>query len=102
MLEQISKQLYKLIDVIKVYDYTGEDVVQRELALVKTNIHASKRSEIFQIAEIFRAEIVDISLKSITLEVTGEPEKIDNFIELLKPYTIRELIRTGRISMTKE
>jgi len=102
VLEQVKKQLNKLIDVIKVTDHSEYPSVQRELALVKTNIHASKRSEIFQIAEIFRAEIVDISLKSITLEVTGEPEKIDNFIELLKPYTIRELIRTGRISMTKE
>jgi acetolactate synthase-1/3 small subunit len=102
IIEQVKKQLNKLIDVIKVSDHTEYASVQRELALVKLNIHAAKRGEIFQIAEIFRAEIVDISVKSITLEVTGEPEKVDNFIELLKPYTIKELIRTGRLSMIKE
>ncbi len=102
IIEQVKKQLNKLIDIIKVSDHSEYPSVQRELALVKLNIHAAKRSEIFQIAEIFKAEIVDISVKSITLEVTGDPEKVDNFIELLKPYTIKELIRTGRLSMAKE
>ncbi|MBP7602998.1 MAG: acetolactate synthase small subunit [Spirochaetes bacterium] len=102
IIEQVKKQLNKLIDVIKVSDHSEYPSVQRELALVKVNAQPSKRSEVYQLAEIFRAEIVDISLKTITLELTGEPEKIDNFIELMRPYSIKELIRTGRISMNKE
>jgi acetolactate synthase-1/3 small subunit len=102
IIEQVKKQLNKLIDVIKVSDHSDYPSVQRELALVKVNAQPAKRSEVYQLAEIFRAEIVDISLKTITLELTGEPEKIDNFIELMRPYSIKELIRTGRISMNKE
>ncbi len=102
IIEQVKKQLNKLIDVIKVSDHSDYPSVQRELALVKVNALPAKRSEVYQLAEIFRAEIVDISLKTITLELTGEPEKIDNFIELMRPYSIKELIRTGRISMNKE
>ncbi len=102
IIEQVKKQLNKLIDVIKVSDHSDHPSVQRELALVKVATQPAKRSEVYQLAEIFRAEIVDISLKTITLELTGEPEKIDNFIELMRPYSIKELIRTGRISMNKE
>ncbi|MGV7929134.1 MAG: acetolactate synthase small subunit [Spirochaetota bacterium] len=102
IIEQVKKQLNKLIDVIKVSDHSDYPSVQRELALVKVTAQPAKRSEVYQLAEIFRAEIVDISLKTITLELTGEPEKIDNFIELMRPYAIKELIRTGRISMNKE
>jgi acetolactate synthase-1/3 small subunit len=102
IIEQVKKQLNKLIDVIKVSDHSDFPSIQRELALVKVMAQPSKRSEVYQVAEIFRAEIVDISLKTITLEVTGEPDKIDNFIELMRPYSIKELIRTGRLSMSKE
>lgn len=102
IIEQVKKQLNKLIDVIKVMDHSEQKSIQRELALVKVNAQPAKRAEIYQLAEIFRAEIVDISLKTMTLEVTGEPEKIDNFIELVSSYTVKELIRTGRISMVKE
>ncbi|HNU91183.1 MAG TPA: acetolactate synthase small subunit [Spirochaetota bacterium] len=102
IIEQVKKQLNKLIDVIKVSDHSEYPSIQRELALVKVNAQPAKRSEVYQIAGIFRAEIVDISLKTVTLELTGEPERIDNFIELLRPYSIKELIRTGRISMSKE
>jgi len=102
IIEQVKKQLNKLIDVIKVMDHSDFPSVQRELVLVKVTSQPSKRSEIYQLAEIFRAEIVDISLKTITLELTGDPERIDNFIELMRPYSIKELIRTGRISMVKE
>jgi acetolactate synthase I/III small subunit len=102
IIEQVKKQLNKLIDVIKVSDHSDHPSLQRELALVKVGAQASKRAEVYQIAEIFKAEIVDISLKTITLEVTGEPEKVDNFIDLLRPYTVKELIRTGRISMSKD
>lgn len=102
IIEQVKKQLNKLVDIIKVSDHSDFPSIQRELALVKVMAQPSKRSEVYQVAEIFKAEIVDISLKTITLEVTGEPDKIDNFIELMRPYSIKELIRTGRLSMGKE
>lgn len=102
IMEQVKKQLNKLIDVIKISEHAESSSVQRELALIKVNAVPSRRPEIYQLAEIFRAEIVDISKKTITMEATGDPEKIDNFIELLRPYTIKELIRTGRISLIKD
>jgi acetolactate synthase-1/3 small subunit len=102
IMEQVKKQLNKLIDVIKISEHGDASSVQRELALIKVNAVPSRRPEIYQLAEIFRAEIVDISKKTITMEATGDPEKIDNFIELLRPYTIKELIRTGRISLIKD
>ena len=102
VVEQVKKQLNKLIDVIKVTDHTDIPTVEREIVLVKVNAPANKRAEIYQLGEIFRADIADISPKSITLGVKGNPDKIDNFIELLKPYGIKELMRTGRVSMLKE
>ena len=102
VIEQVKKQLNKLIDVIKVSDHTDIPTVERELVLVKVNAPPSKRAEIYQLGEIFRADIADISPKTITLGVKGDPEQIDNFIELLKPYGIKELMRTGRVSLLKE
>jgi acetolactate synthase-1/3 small subunit len=102
IMEQVKKQLNKLIDVIKISEHAEASSVQRELALIKVNAVPSRRPEIYQLAEIFRSKIVDISKRTITMEVTGDPEKIDNFIELLRPYTIKELIRTGRISLIKD
>lgn len=101
IIEQVKKQLNKLIDVIKVSNHT-EHSIQRELAFVKVNSAPAKRAEIYQLGEIFRADISDISSKTITLAIMGDPEKIDTFIELLRPYGIKELIRTGRISILKE
>jgi acetolactate synthase-1/3 small subunit len=102
VIEQVKKQLNKLIDVIKVSDHTDLPTVEREFVLVKVNAPPSKRSEIYQLGEIFKADIADISQKSITLGVKGDPENIDNFVELLKPYGIREMMRTGRVSLMKE
>ncbi|MCU0847161.1 MAG: acetolactate synthase small subunit [Spirochaetes bacterium] len=102
VIEQVKKQLNKLIDVIKVTDHSDIPTVQMEIVIIKISAPQSKRAEIFQLGEIFRADIADISAKSITLGVKGEPEKIDNFIELLRPYGIKELMRTGRVSMVKE
>ena len=102
VLEQVKKQLNKLIDVIKVTDHDPSMSVQRELMLIKLNAQPSKRPEIYQLVEIFHAEIVSLSTKSITIEATGDPERIDNFIELVRPYGIKELIRTGRVSLAKE
>lgn len=102
IIEQVKKQLNKLIDVIKVTDHTGAPAVQRELALIKVNAPPAKRAEIYQLGEIFRAEITDISTKSITVGVKGDRDKIDNFIKLLQPYGIKELMRTGMVSILKE
>ncbi len=102
VIEQVKKQLNKLIDVIKISDHTELPTVQMEIVLVKVNAQPAKRAEIYQLGEIFRAEIADISPKSITLGVKGDPNKIDNFIELMRPYGIKELMRTGRVSVLKE
>ncbi len=101
VIEQVKKQLNKLIDVIKIIDHTGFNSIQRELALIKINITQSKRAEIFQLAQMFKAEIVDMSQKSITLSIDADPDNIDNLIELLRPFGIKELIRSGRISLLK-
>ncbi|MFH0976689.1 MAG: acetolactate synthase small subunit [Spirochaetota bacterium] len=101
IIEQVKKQLNKLIDVIKITDHADFKSIQRELVLIKVNIAPSKRAEVFQLAQMFKAEIVDMSQKSMTLSVDSDPETIDNLIELLRPYGIKELIRSGRISMLK-
>ncbi len=101
IIEQVKKQLNKLIDVIKISDHMGSNSIQRELALVKINITPVKRSEVFQLAQIYKAEIVDMPPKSMTLSIDADPENIDNFIDVLRPYGIKELIRSGRISLLK-
>ena len=101
-LEQIRKQLGKLIDTIKVQDYSGTDVVERDLMLIKVSVQPAKRGEIFEIAEVFRGKVVDIGARHLTLEVSGPEKKIEAFIDLLKPYGIKELVRTGRIALSRE
>jgi acetolactate synthase-1/3 small subunit len=101
ILEQISKQLYKLMDVIKVLDHQEEAVVTRELALVKVAAEPALRGEIMQTVNIFRANIVDVSENTFTIEVTGSAEKIDALITLLGKYGIREMMRTGRIVLSR-
>ncbi|MHB1001749.1 MAG: acetolactate synthase small subunit [Armatimonadota bacterium] len=101
VLEQITKQLHKLIDVIKVVDYQDIPIVQRELAMIKVNAEASNRAEIMQIVDIFRAKIIDISDKTFTIEVTGGVDKVDAIEKLLEPYGIPELVRTGRIALMR-
>jgi acetolactate synthase-1/3 small subunit len=102
IIEQVKKQLNKLIDVIKVSDHSQTRSIQRELAVVKINTPPAKRVELFQIAQTFHAEIVDLTQKSITLEIVGEPSKVENFIEIVRPYGIQELIQTGQISFARE
>jgi acetolactate synthase-1/3 small subunit len=102
IIEQITKQLNKLIDVIKVVDLTFETFVERELVLIKVQATAANRSEIMQIAEIFRAKVVDISPKSLTLEATGSEPKVNAIIKMLKPIGIKELARTGRVALKRE
>jgi len=101
VLEQINKQLNKLINVIKVYDFTGEDHIERELALVKVNITADSRAEILSIVDIFRAKVVDVSPRTYTIEITGDEEKISALTDLLRPFGIKEIVRTGRIAMAR-
>ncbi len=99
--EQVEKQLYKLVDVVKVTDITDESMVARELALVKVAATASTRSEIIQIVDIFRATIVDVDSESVMVEVTGDENKIDSLLDLLKGFGIKELVRTGRVAMVR-
>jgi len=101
ILEQITKQLYKLIEVIKVCDYTDTNYVDRELALVKVNAPSNLRGEIVQTAGIFRARIVDVSEKSLLIEVTGTSDKIDALEQLMKKYGIIEMTRTGKIALAR-
>lgn len=99
--EQVTKQLYKVIEVVKITDLTHEDMVARELAMVKVNATAGTRSAIIEVANIFRANIVDVSADSLIVEVTGTEDKVDALIEMLRPYGIRELVRTGTVAMVR-
>lgn len=102
ILEQIQKQLYKLIDVIKVLDHTEDSIVSRELALVKvTAVEPAKRAELMQIVDIFRAKIVDMAEKTIIIEATGDSDKIDALESLLKSYGIKEMVRSGRVVLVR-
>lgn len=103
ILEQIYKQLNKLIDIIKVQDLTDGDFIDRELVLIKVKtLNPAVRQEIMQLANTFKAKVVDIGKKSLTLEVVGGTSKISAIIELLKIYGIKELIRTGRIAIPRD
>ena len=102
IIEQVQKQLHKLIDTIKVSDHSKQPSIKRELALIKLNCTAPKRGEILQLADLFGAEVADISHRTITFSVDGDSEKIDSFIELTKPYGIKESMRTGLVSILKE
>ncbi|MEO0802471.1 MAG: acetolactate synthase small subunit [Cyanobacteria bacterium J06642_2] len=101
-IEQIAKQLYKLIDVLKVQDITHTPCVQRELMLIKLNATATTRSEIMDMAQMFRARIVDVAEESLTLEVTGDPGKMVAIVKMLSSFGIREIARTGLVATTRE
>ena len=101
VLEQVMKQLNKLIDVIRVIDLGSEEFVERELALIKVNADANNRAEIIQIVDIFRARIIDVASKSVTIEVTGDIEKIKAIQTLLKPFGIKEMARTGLVALKR-
>ncbi len=101
VVEQVTKQLYKLIDIVRVTNISDENIVIRELALVKVRSNQASRAEIMQIVDIFRAKIVDVAKDSITIEITGDEEKINALLRLLHPFGIRETMRSGRIAMTR-
>jgi acetolactate synthase I/III small subunit len=100
-LEQITRQLNKLVDVIKVYDHTGEELVEREIALIKVRTAAETRSEIMQIVDIFRANIVDVSESSMVIECTGRGQKVDAIEGLLEKFGIMEMVRTGKTALVR-
>jgi len=101
MVEQLRKQLDKLVVTTKVSDITGDNIIARELALIKVKATSTTRSEIMQIVDIFRAGIVDVASDSVTVEVTGDEDKVDSLLSLLHGFGIREVTRTGRIAMTR-
>jgi acetolactate synthase-1/3 small subunit len=101
VVEQVTKQLYKLIDVVRVNDISSESIVVRELALIKVKSTAATRPEIMQIVDIFRANIVNVSKDALIIEVTGDEDKVDALLQLVRPFGIAETMRTGRVAMTR-
>lgn len=99
ILEQINKQLNKLIDVLKVIDFTDGSGVEREMALIKVTAEDESRAEVLRIVDIFRAKIIDVTPKSYTIEATGNPLKIDAILDLLRPLGLKELVRTGAVAI---
>ncbi|SOH04887.1 strongly similar to acetolactate synthase regulatory subunit [Candidatus Kuenenia stuttgartiensis] len=101
ILEQVRKQINKLIDVIKITDFTNEEFVERDLMLLKINCPIGKRGEIIEIVNIFRGKIVDVGLRDLVIEIAGIEDKIEAMLALLRPYGIKELVRTGSIAITR-
>jgi len=101
VLEQVIKQLSKLINVIRVSELDPSESIERELAIIKVNADKESRSEIMQIVNIFRAKIIDVSHRSMIIEVTGDEEKIDAIVQLLRQFGIKEIARTGKVSMVR-
>jgi len=102
IVEQIKKQLFKLINVIKVYDLTGQQYVQRELILIKVNAKPEHRAEILRVVDIFRGKIVDVGPEHYIIEITGDEDKITAILTLLKPMGIKEVARTGNSALLRE
>jgi acetolactate synthase-1/3 small subunit len=101
IVEQVEKQLYKLIDVVKVSDLTNEDSIMRELALIKVRCRPEQRREILDLVEIFRAQAVDVTQNGLIVQLVAHPDTVDGMLENLRPYGIREMVRTGRIAMVR-
>lgn len=102
VLEQVKKQLNKLINVIKVVDCTDKDYVEREMIILKVRAEADTRAEVLRIADIFRAKVIDVSPSSYTMSLTGDVRKLEGFIEILSPIGIIDFIRTGTVVMERE
>ncbi len=101
-LEQAVKQLNKLVEVMKVHDFASEEYIDRELVLVKVVVDSKTRSEVMQITDIFRAKIVDVQPKSLTIEITGNESKVEKFIELMKSFGVMDLTRTGKVALPRK
>jgi acetolactate synthase-1/3 small subunit len=102
VLEQIEKQLNKLIDVIKVIDMTDEEYVERELTLVKINTNDKDKTDLIQYVNIFKGKVMDTSPDSITVEITGNDERINSFLDIVKSFGIKEVVRTGPVALIRE
>jgi len=101
IIEQVLKQLNKLVSVIKVVDLIDKDFVEREMVLIKVNATRENREEVLRVADIFRGKVIDVGAKTYTLEVTGDDKKIDAILALLKPLGIKELVRTGHVAIVR-
>ena len=101
MVEQVRKQLDKLVDLVRISDITSDKITTRELAMVKVKANSATRSEIIEITDIFRANIVDVASDTLTIEITGDEDKINSMFQLLRGFGIREIARTGRIAMVR-
>lgn len=101
IIEQITKQLHKLIDVIKVNDISDHEYVEREMVLIRIKAEAHTRAEVLRVIDIFRGKVIDVSAKSYAVEVTGSASKIQAVIDILRPIGIKEIIRTGTIAMVR-
>lgn len=101
LIEQVTKQLHKLIDVIKISDISEEEYVDRELVMIKVSAVPNQRVEIMQMAQVFRARVVDLGRKTLTFECTGNEGKVNAFEESLRPYGIKEIVRTGKVAMLR-
>lgn len=99
--EQVIKQLYRLIEVLKVSDVTNDPTVEREMVLVKIHAPAASRPEIVALTGVFDAKIVDVGYNTMVVEMTGTPSKVENFVEVIRPYGVKEMMRTGRIAMVR-
>ena len=102
VVEQIKKQLNKLINVIKVYEFTGSNYVERQMALIKVNAKPEHRAELLRISDIFRCKIVDVGLKHYTIEVTGTEDKLQALLNLLFPIGIKEIVKTGTVALLRD
>lgn len=100
-IEQITKQLNRLVDVIKVNDLTAESFVERELALIRLSVDGDSRSKAVELADLFRAKIVDVSHKALTIELTGDSGKIEAFVDLVRTFGIKEIVRTGKVALPR-
>ncbi len=102
VLEQVTKQLNKLIDVIDIQDFREDEAVDRELVLMRVNVNAETRAEVLQICDIFRAKIIDVQHKNVSIEVTGNESKISKFLVLMDPFGIGDLTRTGKVALARK
>lgn len=101
VLEQVTKQLNKLIDVIEIEDFRDDEYVDRELVLLRVTVNAQTRSEVMQICDIFRAKIIDVQPANVAIEVTGNESKIEKFLFLMEPFGISDLTRTGKVAVSR-
>jgi acetolactate synthase-1/3 small subunit len=99
--ERVTANLYKLVNVIQVADLEEMPSVSRDLALIKVSVNASNRSEVMQLVEVFRSRIVDVANDSLIVEITGDEDKINSFVEVLRPFGILEMVRTGMVAMAR-